>query len=74
MNQYKNSHVALEGVLELERIGVIPPIQCDRNCATNESFLCGWAKRENGATSLHALESLLEHLNGKQVKVTVEWT
>lgn len=71
--KYNKKYVPLEGVLDVARVPMAQPILCKHNCETNSESLCGLAHRKNGCTSLYSLESALEHLNGKQVRVTLEW-
>ncbi|MCL5236339.1 MAG: hypothetical protein M1353_00630 [Nitrospirae bacterium] len=74
MSEYPNVYVAMEGVLELEEVDYKPMISCpDGRCQNLKPCLIGWAKRENGATSLHYLLDTLKFLNGKKVKISIEW-
>lgn len=66
--------VVLEGKLEVVRADLLRPIECQSNCRMTHlrSPLCGVAWRKDGVTSIAVIEELLEHLNGKYVRVTVE--
>lgn len=66
--------VILEGRLDLERVPYHPPIGCTKSCDMNlKPFLCGWAWRKDGATNIISLEHFLEHMNGRYVRVTIEF-
>ncbi len=70
---YTNSCIAMEGKLELEHVDYKTFIECPGRCNRLRPQLTGWAKHETGATALAYLESIFEHLNGRQVRITVEW-
>jgi hypothetical protein len=74
---YEHKLVVMEGLLEVERVPYVNPIDCTCGCDINKHLtphLVGLTTRKTGATSLYSLESTLEKLNGKTVKITVEWS
>lgn len=72
---YDHKQVALEGTLDLQRTPAIRPFECKSDCRSPyKDFLTGIAYTETGASNVANVESLLELLNGKRVRVTVEWS
>lgn len=71
---HHHQYVVMDGVLELHDHMPILPIMCNKACQPVERpMLTSWAKRKTGATSLSHLEHTLRALNGKHVKITIEW-
>jgi hypothetical protein len=64
----------MEGKLQLQRVKNHVPAECTNACRSMmEDHLTGVAHLDHQATSLYALHELLEGLNGKNVRITVEW-
>lgn len=74
MKEYEHKSVVLEGTLELAKQKPLLPVECTRNCRSPYSdFLVGIATTETGASNIANVGRLLEILNGRDVRVTVEW-
>lgn len=69
---YTKSSVVLEGKLKVQMQKFFPPISCKHDCEMG-SFLSGVVEREHGITTLYHLDKILEKLNGKEIKLTIEW-
>jgi hypothetical protein len=73
-DEYKHKRTVLEGTLDLMKVPLMNPIGCDKNCEQPYTpFLCGIAATETGASNIANVERQLVLLNGKRVRVTVEW-
>ncbi len=72
-SRWQHRSIVMEGQLNASMQQAIKPVMCDKNCDPAQSFLVAHVARKDGATSFYALERLLEHLNGREVRVTVDW-
>lgn len=71
---YNDTVTVFEGTLDVHQVNLMRPIQCSKHCEPfPQRVLTGLCKNATGATSLAYLEHCLQALNGKQVKLTIEW-
>ena len=63
----------MEGQLNIQRLNCLLPIGCDKNCQVSQTVLTGGAGTKESWFSLTHLEKVLEGLNGKEIKITIEW-
>ena len=74
--EYEKKQVILEGTLELQMLAPLVPFECTNQarCRTpHTGYMVGNATTETGASNVANVERLLWILNGKDVRVTVEW-
>ena len=66
--------VILEGKVDVSRVPYHAPVWCKHNCSMEHLVpkLCGVVKSETGMTSIGYFEELIELLNGREIRVTIE--
>lgn len=70
---YAHQQVVMEGTLKAAQHSMIRPTLCDKACETNQVYVNAHTVTPERTTSIYALERLLLALDGKDVRITVEW-
>lgn len=73
---YDHRDVTLEGLLRLQLVPAHLPMECvnEARCLSPfRPFLVGTAETETGASNIGKVNEMLRYLNGREVRVTIEW-